>query len=74
MSTRQLRLNDPVKISKQLKELKNKKINIVLHDGTTVLATIVDTNESAVEVLNMRLKKVKLPLSDISEIYYDTKE
>ena len=74
MSTRQLRVNDREQIIKRLKELSGKKINIVLNDSTVVLVTILRIDDASVETLNSRLKKIKIPLTDISEIYYDTKE
>jgi hypothetical protein len=74
MSTRQLRLNSTDVILKKLQELTGKKINIVLNDSTVILGTVLGTDESLLEVLNMRLKKIKIPLQKINEIYYDTKE
>jgi hypothetical protein len=61
-------------IIKKLQELTGKKINIVLNDSTVIMATVQEINQSALQVLNMRLKKIKIPLKNINEIYYDTKE
>jgi ribosome maturation factor RimP len=74
MSTRQLRLSSPDQIQKRAKEFTGKKINIVLHDRTVVLATLQEVDHSNLKALNMRLKKISIPMKDISEIYYDTKE
>ena len=74
MSTRQLRLNTAEQIRKRLGEFTGKKINIVLNDNTVILGQLKAMNDREVEILNMRLKKVILPLSTINEIYFDTKE
>jgi ribosome maturation factor RimP len=74
MSTRQLRLDSITKITTRFQEFKGKKINIVLNDKTVILAKVLEMSQTALKVLNMRLKEVKIPLDNINEIYYDTKE
>jgi hypothetical protein len=74
MSTRQQRLNSVDDIRKKSKELTNKKINIVMNDNTVLLATVKASDPSWLDVVNMRMKKVRIPLDSITEIYYDTKE
>lgn len=72
MSTRQLRLNGQDQIRQNIKRLLGKKINIVLTDDTVVFGELKDANTSAIQLLNMRLKKVSYPFAKITEIYLDT--
>jgi hypothetical protein len=74
MSTRQLRLSSTDQIRKKIQDLKGSKINIVLRNQTAVLGTIHAVGDDFLDLLNMRLTRVKIQLQDISEIYYDTKE
>jgi hypothetical protein len=74
MSTRQLRLNSLDEIRKRSSEFTGKKINIVLNDNTVILGVMQGIDPSSMQVINMRLKKVRIPLNKINEIYYDTKE
>lgn len=74
MSTRQLRLNSLDQFVKKFQDFKGKKINIVLVDNTPLIATAQGMSQADLEVVNMRLKKIKIPLNKIYEIYYDTKE
>lgn len=74
MSTRQLRLNSLDQIIKKFQDFKDKKINIVLVDNTALIATARGMGQADLDVVNMRLKKIKIPLNQIYEIYYDTKE
>jgi hypothetical protein len=74
MSTRQLRLMNRDQIQKRLKEFAGRKINIVFENATVLLATLVQAGDSHIDVLNMRSKKITIPLQTISEIYIDTKE
>jgi hypothetical protein len=74
MSTRQLRLNTPDEIRKRLGQFTGKKINIVLSDQTVCLVILLGFDGSVLKVSNMRLKTTSIPLSRISEIYFDTRE
>lgn len=72
MSTRQLRLNDPVQIQKRMNSFLGKKINIVLTDDTVVFGELKQVNAADIQVLNMRRKKVRCLFKEITEIYLDT--
>ena len=74
MRTRQLRLNSITEIKKRLPQFIGNKINIVCTDGKVILAALTGFNETSLEAVNMRLKKINIPLSGVSEIYFDTKE
>jgi hypothetical protein len=74
MSTRQLRLSSIDQIKRKMQDLKGKKINIVMRNQTAVLGTVQTVTDDFLDVVNMRLTKVKIQLQDVSEIYYDTKE
>jgi hypothetical protein len=74
MSTRQLRLNTLDQIQKRIQEFTGKKINIVLHDNTVILAVVRRYDNYFLEADNMRQKRIKIPFTSINEIYYDTKE
>jgi hypothetical protein len=69
-----LRLNSLDEIRKRSSEFTGKKINIVLNDNTVILGVMQGIDPSSMQVINMRLKKVRIPLNKINEIYYDTKE
>ena len=49
-----------------------KKINIVLTNDTVVFGELKEANTSDIQLLNMRLKKVRYPFANITEIYFDT--
>lgn len=72
MSTRQLRINDPVQIQKRMNSFLGKKINIVLTDDTVVFGELKQVNTADIQVLNMRRKKVRCLFKEITEIYLDT--
>lgn len=72
MSTKQLRLNDPELIQKNIKSLLGKKINIVLTDDTVVFGELKKVNTTEIQLLNMRLKKISYPFARIAEVYLDT--
>ncbi|HYC84302.1 MAG TPA: hypothetical protein VEB86_03730 [Chryseosolibacter sp.] len=74
MSTRQLRLNSQNEIRKRLTAFTGKKINIVLNDQTAMLATLTGFDGSVLQLKNMRLKKISIPVENVSEIYFDTTE
>jgi hypothetical protein len=72
MSTRQLRLTSVESIKKNLDKLSGKKINLVLSDKTVVFGEVFQVNPESIGVVNGRLKKINYPLTQISEIYFDT--
>ena len=72
MSTKQLRINDPEQIRTKVSTLLGKKINIVLMDNTVVFGQLKEVTSDEVILSNMRMKKVKYPLSSIAELYVDT--
>ena len=74
MSTRQLRLNSREQICKRLDAFTGKKMNIVMNDRPVVLITLQSFDEKVVSGVNMRLKEVRIPIEDISELYFDTRE
>jgi hypothetical protein len=70
--TRQQRLSDPLKIRERVKELLDKKINIVLSDNRSVLGVLKEVKSNILVIENQRLKKMQYPLEQISEIYFDS--
>jgi hypothetical protein len=74
MSTRQHRLNSVNEIRKKSKDLTDRKVNIVMNDNTVLLATVKSAEQSWLDVVNMRQKKIRISFDSITEIYYDTKE
>ena len=72
MGTRQLRLNDPDQIQKNINRFLGKKINVVLTDNTVVFGELKAVNALDIQVLNMRLKKVLCSFKEITEVYLDT--
>jgi hypothetical protein len=74
MKTRQLRLNDEQKIREKTPELKGKELHIVLRDRTVLLGTVSKVNSDTITLKNLRRAQQVIPYSNISEIYFDTKE
>jgi len=74
MSTRQLRLNSTEQIKSKSQQFIGKKVNVVMTDKTVVFGTVHSIDGSLLKIVNMRLAKVSIPLENISELYYDTKE
>jgi hypothetical protein len=74
MSTRQLRLNDRDKILQKLPLVQGQKIQVVLRDQTVCFVIVVGIRGPKLEALNMRQKKIDIPIDSINEIYVDTKE
>ena len=72
MGTRQLRLTDPDQIQKNINRFLGKKINVVLEDDTVIFGELKAVNPLDIQVLNMRLKKVRCSFKDITEVYLDT--
>ena len=72
MSSRQQRL-DPDTLRKST-DFTGRKISVVLKDKTVMLGRVKNVDTSFLELINMRLKNLKIPLDNIYEVYYDTKE
>jgi ferredoxin-fold anticodon binding domain-containing protein len=72
MSTKQLRLSDAAQIRTRLKSFLGKKINIVMLDSTTLFGILKEVTDADFILANMRLKKIRYQISNISEIYLDT--
>jgi ribosome maturation factor RimP len=73
MHTRQLRLTSSAQIREHLSELIGKKINIVLNNNTVLFGELILVQGNALHVLNMRLKKMEILISQINEIHLDFK-
>lgn len=71
MSLKLVRINDPDQIRKRLREFQDKKISLVLKDNTVVFGKLTNATEEEIIITNMRLKRTKLPLSDIAELQAD---
>jgi hypothetical protein len=72
MYKRQLRLSGQNQIRTHLTQLVGKKINIVLNDNTVFFGELVRVLPSALDMLNMRLNKIEIPINTVYEIYLDT--
>ena len=74
MSTRQLRITGHAQIRSRIHEFHGKEINIVLTDSTVMFGTLTTIKESHLILKNMRQKEMEYSLSNITEIYRDTKD
>ena len=72
MSTRQLRLSDPIQISKRIGEFLGKRIHVVFTDNTSLSAELKTVTIHEMILENMRQKKVTHRMDTIAEIYIDT--
>ena len=72
MRTKQLRISDSQQIKSKASTFLGKKINIVLMDDTAVFGKVTEVGDTGIELVNMRLKKVKYPFSSIAEVYIDS--
>jgi hypothetical protein len=72
MSTKQLRLSDAEQIRTRLKSFLGKRLNIVMLDSTTLFGILNEVTDAEFTLANMRLKKMRHQISNISEIYFDT--
>ena len=71
MHQRQRRITGTGQISLHLAELVGKKINIVLNDNTVVFGELVRIQPDSICMLNMRLRKMEIPMDHSYEIYQD---
>jgi hypothetical protein len=68
---RQIRLNDPQVIKLRMKEFMGKNINLVFHDRKSITGNVQTIDASGVELLNMRLRKMRFAFDTIAEVYID---
>jgi ribosome maturation factor RimP len=68
---RQIRLNDPQTIKLRMKDFLGKNVNLVFHDRKSITGNVQTIDASGVEVLNMRLKRMRFPFDTIAEVYVD---
>ena len=73
MSTKQVRISDPVQIHSRISEFLGEKINVVLRDGNVFLGILKTTSATEIRISNMRQKEMSFALSKIDEIYFDMK-
>lgn len=73
MSTKQLRITGTAQIKSRIHEFRGKEINIVLADSTVMCGTLTNIKEDHLVLKNMRRKEMEFLLSNITEIYSDTK-
>ncbi|UII21430.1 hypothetical protein [Fulvivirga ligni] len=72
MAKRQIRLTPDV-ISNKWPEISGKKANIVLNNRSVIFVKLLQHNNGTLEVENMRFKKQKVDIAEISEIILDIK-
>ncbi|MBL6444918.1 hypothetical protein JMN32_01265 [Fulvivirga sp. 29W222] len=70
MAKRQLRIPTN-NIPQKWPEISGKKANIVLSNGSVLMATLLNLQNDSLEIKNMRLTRQVLPLNGISEIIID---
>ena len=71
MSIRQHRINVPEKVREKIRDLKGKKITLVLADNTSVLGELKEIEADGVILVNGRLRKNKFSFESIKELYFD---
>ena len=71
MSIRQIRLNSIEVIKDRIVSYKGKKINLVLANNTSVYGELMAVESEGVVIKNQRLREVRLPWSNIIELYFD---
>jgi hypothetical protein len=72
MGIRQLRISDREEISRRIRDLKGKKIQIVLATGAAYFGVVHDISDGKLILENMLNKKVTYPVTSLSEIYIDS--
>ena len=71
MATKQLRIDSIDNIRKELPALLQRNINVVLSDNTVQFGYLQSSDANGIVLRNMRLKDIRIPFSQISEIYSD---
>ena len=74
MKTRQHRFDTEDIIQRKLPGLIGQEVNVVLRDRTVLLGSVTESPAGSVAIRNLRGKITSIPMSGISEIYFDTKE
>ncbi len=74
MKTRQHRIDTEETIQRKLPELMGREVNVVLRDRTVLLGSVTKSQSGSIAIRNLRGKITSIPMSGISEIYFDTKE
>jgi hypothetical protein len=72
MGIRQLRISDRKEIFRKIRDLKGKKIQIVLTTGAAYFGVVHDVTDEKLILENMLNKKVTYPVTSLSEIYIDS--
>jgi len=71
VSKKQIRISEARQIVERLGEFANRKVTIILKDNTVVFGELKKIEGNDMYLTNMRLKKIKLPLENISELFTD---
>lgn len=68
---KQLRISRPDEIRRRAGEFVQSTIDVVLNDHTPVRGVLVQVLPDTLVLKNMRLKKINIPIADISEFFAD---
>jgi hypothetical protein len=71
VSKKQIRLSDIDQIKSRSIEFINKNVTVVLNDSTTLFGQLKKSDSNDLTIVNMRQKKIKLPLEKIIELFTD---
>jgi len=71
VSKKQIRFSDIDQIKSRSTEFINKNITVVLNDSTTLFGQLKKSDSNDLTIVNMRQKKIKLPLEKIIELFTD---
>jgi hypothetical protein len=71
VSKKQIRLSDIDQIKSRSTEFINKNVTVVLNDSTTLFGQLKKSDSNDLTIVNMRQKKIKLPLEKIIELFTD---
>ena len=71
MSKKQIRLSDHDQIKIRTKEFIDRNVTVILNDNTTLFGQLKKLDGNNLIILNTRLKKTKLPLEKIAELFTD---
>lgn len=70
-SKKQIRISGQERIKAKLPEFIHKKVNFVLSDNTVHFGELAEVAQTMVVLVNMRQKKIKLPLEKVIEFFSD---
>jgi hypothetical protein len=71
VSKKQVRLSDINQIKTRSKEFIDRTITVVLNDNTTIFGELKKLDGNDLVIVNMRQKKIKLPLEKVIELFTD---